>query len=247
MDIYWFSDPQIKKGVRSSLRVVAHDIVHFLPDVIICGGDLYDMPSLSSFDIGKNSFHAKRYLEDIRAGDAAQLEFFKIISEGRKKNKKWAPKFLFLWGNHEDRITRAREVMPSNFIGLIDEHMPNLSMWDKVYPFLKIVQIGGVCFSHYIHQEFSNRPISTAKAVLSKRHCSFVAGHKQAFEQDMQTKLDGSTIMGVIMGACYYHDEVYKAQSNNHFRGAMLMKDVHKGMWTTIARPLKTLDREYGK
>jgi len=245
MDIYWFSDPQLKTGVRSSLPLVAKDIVRFKPEIIICGGDLYDMPSLSAFDLGKNSFHERRYLEDIEVGDRAQDEFFEIIKRGKRNNRKWKPEFIFLWGNHEFRILRAKEEIPSNFQGLIDNHMPDLSRWDKVYPFLEIMQLSGVCFSHYISQEFSNRPITTAKAILTKKHCSFVCGHKQAFEQDRQIKLDGSTIMGVIMGACYFHNEIYKAQNNHHFRGAMLMKDVKNGVWTTIARPLATLDREY--
>lgn len=38
------------------------------PDVVVNIGDTFDMPSLSSFDKGKVSFHGNSYEKDIEAG-----------------------------------------------------------------------------------------------------------------------------------------------------------------------------------
>ena len=38
------------------------------PDVVMNMGDTFDMPSLSSFDKGKASFHGASYEKDIEAG-----------------------------------------------------------------------------------------------------------------------------------------------------------------------------------
>ena len=38
------------------------------PDVVVNMGDTFDMPSLSSFDKGKASFHGASYEKDINSG-----------------------------------------------------------------------------------------------------------------------------------------------------------------------------------
>ena len=245
-NIYFFSDPQIRPGVKSSLIVVAHDIVVERPDYVICGGDHWDMPSLSQYDKGKITFYTRRYIADIKAGNSAMDEFWQIINKGRKRYKNWKCKFIFLHGNHEDRINRAKLYSPIEFEGILDLYEPDLKAWDEVHEFLKIRTLNGVCFSHYICNEFTSKAISTANAILSKKHCSFVCGHKQTLDQAQQLKLDGNRIMGVIIGACYYHNEEYKQQNNHHFRGCLYMKNVKNGVWTSIVKPLNELDKLHG-
>ena len=61
-------DVQIKPGQDLSfLRVIGEYIVEKQPDVIVCLGDFADMPSLSSYDVGKKSFEGRRYKDDIKA------------------------------------------------------------------------------------------------------------------------------------------------------------------------------------
>ena len=84
------------------------------PDVIIHLGDHWDMPSLSSYDVGKKSFEGRRYVNDIEAGKHAMWAFMHpILDEQRRlrlnKKKTWNPRMVFLLGNHEQRIERAIE------------------------------------------------------------------------------------------------------------------------------------------
>ena len=61
-------DTQVKPDVDLSyLEWIGQYIVEKKPDVLIQIGDFADMPSLSSYDIGKKSFEGRRYKDDIKA------------------------------------------------------------------------------------------------------------------------------------------------------------------------------------
>mgnify|MGYP000265003130 CR=1 FL=1 len=55
------------------------------PDVIIHIGDHWDIPSLSSWDVGKKSFEGRRYKDDIKAGLDAMEVFLEPIREEQKR------------------------------------------------------------------------------------------------------------------------------------------------------------------
>ena len=61
-------DTQVKPDVDLSyLEWIGQYIVEKQPDVLIQIGDFADMPSLSSYDVGKKSFEGRRYKDDIKA------------------------------------------------------------------------------------------------------------------------------------------------------------------------------------
>jgi hypothetical protein len=61
-------DTQAKLGVPTDhLRWIGEYIVERKPDVVIHLGDHADMPSLSSYDVGKRDFEGRRYADDIEA------------------------------------------------------------------------------------------------------------------------------------------------------------------------------------
>lgn len=66
------------------------------PDVVVNMGDTFDMPSLSSYDKGKASFHGASYEKDIESG----LDFLDRMWHPIKKAKKKRPHSVFLEGNH---------------------------------------------------------------------------------------------------------------------------------------------------
>src|SRR6056297_1601782 len=75
------------------------------PEIVINMGDLFDMPSLSSYDKGKASFHGKSYEKDIESG----LDFHERMWGPVKKQKKKQPYKVFLHGNHENRLRKVLE------------------------------------------------------------------------------------------------------------------------------------------
>lgn len=76
------------------------------PDVIVCAGDLADMPSLSSYDKGKKSFEGRRYSADIAAvRDAlrrinAPMDRYNA-QQAKNKQKQYLPRMVMTLGNHE--------------------------------------------------------------------------------------------------------------------------------------------------
>lgn len=241
-NIYVIGDTQVKPKVPNPLIPVAWDIIETRPDYVIHLGDHFDMPSLSQYDKGKVTFYSRRYVDDINAGNQAFAEFWDIITIGKEEYPEWKCKFIFLKGNHEDRIRKAMETASTEYQGLLDLHQPNYEGWDEVLPFLKPKKINGVHFVHYVSNDFTGRAISTASAALTRKGSSFVAGHKQVLDYAERTNLSGKRIMGLIMGACYFHNEDYKGeQGNSHFRGVAYLRNVCQGEWEMEVRNLKTL------
>ena len=86
---FYIPDCQIREGDDTTfLKAIGNYIVKKKPDVIICGGDFADMPSLSSYDVGKKSFEGRRYLKDIEASKAAMATLLAPLKDFNSKAKK---------------------------------------------------------------------------------------------------------------------------------------------------------------
>ena len=173
------------------------------PDVIVCIGDMADMPSLSSYDRGTKGFEGKRYSKDINAVLDAQDKLLTPIAKVRGYN----PVLHMCVGNHEDRITRVVNAQPEleDAIGLFDLEY-EAHGW-KVTPFKKSITIKCIAFSHYFTAGISGRAISSTHighAMVTKLHCSAVQGHSHLYNHAEQTRPDGQKIFGLSVG-CYSH------------------------------------------
>lgn len=232
MNIIVLPDTQCKPTVDSSyLKAVSNYIVEKQPDIIVHLGDHWDMPSLSSYDVGKKSFEGRRYLDDIKAGNDAMdllLSSLNEHNERQRKNSKklYNPRKVFLFGNHCNRINRAIENDPK-IEGVIGYQDLKLSGWET-YDFLKVVTISGIAFSHFFVTGVAGRPASTASAQLNKVHQSCIAGHQQGLQIATGYRADGVRLTSVIAGSSYTHDEDYMGpQGNkNHWRGILDLRDV---------------------
>lgn len=239
-------DCQIKPGQDTTwLRKVGEYCVSQKPDVLVCLGDFYDMPSLSSYDTGKRVFEGRRYTEDIDAGRRAMGEFLAPIREEqarlkRNKEKLWKPQMVFLLGNHEQRIERATNNDPK-LTGLMSYEDLQLERfgWD-VKDFLSVVVLDGIAFSHYFGSGAMGRPIGTSGAMVNKLHMSAIAGHQQGRQVSYGRKADGSHFTCIIAGSCYPHDEDYLGhQGNAHWRGVIILNEVNNGRFDECFVSLK--------
>lgn len=244
MDHVFLPDMQIRPGDDLGfVSRIGRYVAEKQPDVIVLGGDFADLPSLSSYDKGKTSFEGRRYTKDIdvtkRAMDA--------LMEPIRKARGYKPRLVLTLGNHEFRITRAVEEQ-SELEGLIS--IKDLEYesygWD-VIPFLKPINISGIMYSHYFTSGVMGKPVTSAAALLTKKHMSCVAGHQQNKQIAYATRADGSTITGLILGSCYEHQEGYLGhQGNRHFRGFAVLHDVKHGGFDEMFVSLSYLKRRYG-
>lgn len=243
-------DTQVKPGVDLAyLNNIGEYLVEKQPDVIIHLGDHWDMPSLSSYDVGKKSFEGRRYKNDIQAGNDGMQELLYPLKSYNKRaaanhKPRYRPEMHFLMGNHENRINRAVND-DAKLEGTIGVQDCNLDDW-IVHDFLDVAIIGGIAFSHYFVTGVAGRPASTASAQLNKKHMSCIAGHQQGLQIATAHRADGQRLTSIIAGSCYEHDEDYLgAQGNKHWRGFMMLHEVNDGQFDLMPVSLDYLNKKY--
>lgn len=244
-------DTQVKYGEDLTfLSYIGKYIVYKKPDVIIHLGDFADMTSLSSYDVGKKSFEGQRYSKDIEAAHTGMdilltplIEY--NIKKKKNKEKQYKPRLVLTLGNHEQRIERVIENDPK-LEGLMSYDDLPYKDWE-VYPFLYPVIIDGIVYSHYFPSGILGRPITSAAMLVNKAHMSCVAGHQQGKQLAYGKRPDGSTITCIIAGSCYEHEEKYlNAQTNNHWRGIIMLHEVNNGSCDEMFVSLRYLKEKYG-
>lgn len=245
-------DLQIKEGVPlNHLTSIGNYIIDKRPDVIVNLGDVWDMPSLSSYEKkGSKYFEGKRYKADIEAGNKGMQMLLSPLRAYNKKQrryqkKQYKPRLVYLRGNHEFRCQRAVNEDPK-LEGIIGYHDMDLSDWE-VHDFLEIVEIDGIYYSHYFYNPMSGNPWGgKAATMLNNIGFSFVQGHRQGKDIAEKHLANGKTIRGLVLGSTYQHDEEYKGpQANNHFRGCAMLHEVKDGDYSLMELSLDYLIKNW--
>lgn len=229
----YLPDCQVRPGDDLRyLSAIGNYIVKKKPDVIVCGGDFADMPSLSSYDVGKKSFEGRRYAHDVRATVEAMKALLAPLEDHndkcrKNKEKLYKPRMVLTLGNHENRINRAVE-NDSKLDGVLSvEDLQYKQFGWEVFPFLEVVVVDGIAYSHYFVTGVAGRPASTAMAQIRKTNMSCVAGHQQGLQIATASRADGIRLTSIIAGSCYEHDEDYLGpQGNKHWRGLLMLHEV---------------------
>ena len=232
------------------LTSVGNYIVAKKPEIVVNLGDMADMSSLSSHDKpGSKTMEGKRYKADIaavtKAMNALLTPLWDYNAKAKKnKEKQYKPRMVMITGNHENRITRAVEADPK-LEGLISLDDLPYEDWE-IIPFLDVIVIEGIAFSHYFCGGAMGKPIGSAQALLTKKHMSCVAGHQQGRQVAFGRRADGKEMTALIIGSCYMHDEAYmSSQSNQYWRGLYILHNVNDGSFDECAVPLHYIIENY--
>lgn len=245
-------DLQVRPNVHlDHIDWIAQAIVDYKPDVVVNLGDTYDFPSLSSHEApGSAPLEGQRYKDDLEAGNEAMRRLSEPMDAEIKRRKdkhrnRWNPRKVFITGNHEIRADRVANNNPK-LLGTVGSDQCNLRDWER-HPFLKIVEIDGILYSHYFQNTHSGRPIGgSIPNKLTKIGASFVHGHVQGL--DMGTKMmgNGKTWWGIQAGSAYTHIEDYRgAQGQRHWRGVVILNEVQDGEHCPMPLSLDYLCRRY--
>jgi hypothetical protein len=143
-------DMQVRPGVPLDHACwAAQAIVEYKPDVVVILGDLWDLPSLSSYDApGSIRLEGARIAEDIEAGNEA---FQRLVGPMQKEVKRqatrklktrWTPDCHFLMGNHENRIDRqvAGNAKYEGVLSTDDLKTPGFKRKGRVAPGGRVIQ-----------------------------------------------------------------------------------------------------------
>lgn len=242
--VFVIGDTQCKQGVDLEyMSWIGYYIARKRPDVIVHIGDNWDLAALSSYDKGQLSAEGKRLNQDIEAGTKGM----DLIDAEIAKVQGYQPRKVITFGNHEHRADRFVQENPE-LEGLIGTHVlaATIPTWE-VHPFLKPVEIFGIQFIHFVPNPMTGKPYGgTVQNILKNCGSSFVMGHKQVLDVAMRPTIDGKHQLGVIVGACYRHDEGYKGYvGNNHFRGCVMLTEVKDGFALPSPVSLEYMEKVY--
>lgn len=241
-------DTQVKPGISTDhLEWIGRFIAdkYAGDDVaIVHVGDHWDMPSLSSYDRGKRSSEGRRYAADVAAGNEAFGRLNKPIAVAMAAHK-WRPERHFLFGNHEDRITRACE--DAGFLdGKLSLDDLDTHGWTR-HEFLKPVNIDGVRYCHYFYNPKTGRPYAGDNMDLRLKTIghTFTQGHQQGKKYAVR-EVDDQRHHGLQIGSTYVHDEKYLGpQSMKYWRGIVVCHQVEAGQYDAMFVSLDYLCRRY--
>lgn len=245
-------DCQIKPGVPTEhINHIAQALVDYRPDVIVCLGDFWDMPSLSSYSQpGSLEKEGARIRADIDVGNEAFARLVEpmqreIARRAKGHRTRWTPECHFALGNHCDRITRAVHADP-RLEGILSLDMLQTPGFER-HPFLEIFEIDGVSYSHYFCNTHSGRPIGgSIDNMLGKIGRSFVMGHIQGFAYGQKQYPGELTRHGLVVGSCYRHREEYRGrQGASEWRGVVVLNEVRNGDYCIMPLTLDYLERRY--
>lgn len=241
-------DLQVKPGQSiSHLRWVAALIKRKRPDCIVQLGDLWDIPSLSSYDMGRKAAEGKRLVADFNAGCRAA----EIITP---RIRGYNPKLIFTEGNHEHRITRYENDYPH-----LEDALPSPSLfmhtmgWDT-YAFLDVAVWKGISFSHFFPRTAKGTTsaasqrngASSAAAMVKANMTTCIAGHKQGLDTYIHP-LQGRRVRGIIAGSFYRHNEGYHSpQGHDYWRGVLMLNNCKNGDFDLTEVSIDYLRRKYG-
>jgi hypothetical protein len=256
-------DTQAKAGVPTAhLAWIGEYIADQFVDEdieLIHLGDHADMPSLSSWDKGKKQMEGRRYIQDIESANdafnvlnrpiarAERAAVAKAKASHRAASTAWKPKKRILLGNHEDRISRAAEDN-AQLEGLVS--LDDLNYADhgwQVHPFLELVELDGVTYSHYFYHPMTGRAYSGENLLLRLKNIgySFTMGHQQTLGYSVRF-VGRHSQHALVAGSCYLHDEEYKGpQGNSHWRGIVVCHEVRHGSYDPMFVSLDFLCRKY--
>lgn len=246
-------DTQVKPGDNfDHLEWCGRYIVDKKPDVVIQLGDFTDMESLSSYDVGKKHHEGKRYKADIEATHAAMTRLMQPIwdyNTAARKNhhQRYNPELHLLYGNHEERILRAVE-SDAKLEGTMSLEQLGYEVFGwQTHPFLEVVTIDGVAYSHYFTSGIKGLPIISARALLTKKHMSCIAGHQPGRDIAYDKRADGQAMTAIIAGS-FYPDGLHylNSQTNVHWRGLYMLHEVKDGSFDEMAVSIGYLKRKYG-
>jgi hypothetical protein len=239
-------DLQIRPGLNlDHCTWISKYLAAKVPDVVVCLGDLWDYPSMSSFDRGKRAAENRRVGADFKAGCAGVEQLMEFV--------KHKPRWVFTEGNHCERLQRCANDNPA--IDTLPDPMGYLrGLGWETYPFLKPVRIGGVAFAHIFPKNAQGRETPaglrmgppSALAMIRANMESCVMGHRQGLETAIY-HTGRRTYRGIIAGSAYRHNETYLGPTQNYWRGILMLHEVKDGNFSLLEVPLTYLARAYRK
>lgn len=239
---------------NSRFDLVGKLLLDLKPDALINLGDLADMPSLSTYDKGKASFHGRNYAKDIEAALDANERIFGPIKKAKKKK----PRSIILEGNHEHRIKKLLEVEPHLSGGRFGVSFSDLGYDDNYHEVVEysggnpgIIHVDGINYAHYVISGVSGRAYSSkhhAQGLTITQHTSTVVGHSHLFDYHINRDMTGKAKMGLVAGVFQDYESPWAGHINKMWAsGLCILRNIENGVGDLEWVSMERLKKEYGE
>lgn len=202
-DILVIPDYHALPGVDNKrATALGHHVVTTRPDVVVMLGDWWDMQCLCRWS-KRFELEGLRYKADIETGIEAMDMMFTVIRAAKRK----MPRFIFLRGNHEQRVFDLASERPE-YQGVIGPGDFDLKYygWEE-HDYKTAVEVEGFLFSHHFASGAMGRPIggkNIGATLIREVKQSSVVGHSHVFDHKVQNTRGGKPIHGFSAG-CFVH------------------------------------------
>lgn len=184
-------------------------------DMIVQGGDLWDMESLCSHDNTSPEYYERHFWDEFSMG----LEVFDRIESYAKRFGNRGCSLYFTEGNHEHRYNKwmasdnrlRTSPFPQTVEALVNFYRPTTKF--NYFPFLQPLVVHDIVFSHYFVSGLMGRAISgerPAANLLRSQFMSCVAGHSHTFDFAERTQADGRKIYALVAGCFVNPNDPFK-------------------------------------
>lgn len=208
-------------------------IMDIKPDVVVNIGDSADMPSLSSYDKGKRSFHGRTYAADI----GSHLDFQTKVWEPIKRTKKRLPHRVCLVGNHDQRIEKALDLSPELEGTISVNDLDLYTFYSEVVPYTAgapgVITIDGISYAHFHSSGVMGRAVGgqhPATSLITTKLTSCVSGHLHLADWSVRTDGTGRKVHGLFTGVYQDYISDWAGEANKlWWRGIVVLRNVEDG------------------
>lgn len=223
------------------------------PDYIILMGDFLTLNCLSAWDKDKRKrMEGKRYASEIDAGNEAldRLQYDVVQYNKRKKRnktKQYKPVWVYIHGNHEDRLARYLEYDPT-FDGTVSVSK-DLKLEERGFvevPYREWYYINGIGFTHIPFNKTA--PIGgvdiTRKAqMVTVSSCVFGHTHEQHLSHVHKEGMPH--LQDTYNSGCFFDkkEDYVHGRVTNYWRGLSILHNWKEGRFDIDSYSLGRLER----
>lgn len=242
----------------SRFKSLGNWIEQHRPDTIISIGDFMDIKSLSAWDMNKRLLmEGRRYQLEIEAGNQA-LDLLQtptyLLQEIQKHHKKrvYKPEWIYIEGNHENRVARYLEQHPE-LVGHLN-YRKELKLEERGFTFIPYK-------SYYLHKGvyFTHVPISgngnprggsiynQLNYALNEHNGSIVFGHVHKLAMAGIHRHGSQHYNQALTVGCFFEhiDEYAKGASTNYWRGIVVLTHYDNSRFDVETIAISRLKKEY--
>lgn len=226
------------------------------PDIVVLIGDFLTLDCLSSWNENKRlTMEGQRYSKEMALGRKALTYLFEEVgkyNQRQKKNRKpkYHPRFIYIEGNHEQRLRRYVDQHPE-LEGMLDVYKDlGLDAYKAEWvSYEDYILINGIQFCHIPFAK-NGKPAgrqAICKQALELSAQSVVFGHTHKWGAENIHRTGGKHLQQALNVGCFFeHQPDYVAGApSDYWKGVVMLSSYSEQRFDVETIALSRLKQEY--